>query len=171
MKNSVHSALLALAVSATASAEMLNISASGLHSATVEQIACTIVSNDDSVTVNGYRMLAVFAESGAGGSNARVLARSLQHPYEISNNDWRGVITINGDPVGNIDNEPLFSKTLRLPSRISDAAFAFMALPGEPLCAFSTEEGNPAGFFAVNLSITDITEAYLQHFNPDGTPK
>lgn len=171
MKIALPPLLVAIAFSTPVGAEMLNISASGLHSSNIEQIACTIVSNDDTITVNGFRILAVFAESGVGGKNARVIARSLQNPYEVSNNDWRGVITINGDPISNINNEPLFSKTLRLPSSNADAALAFMALPGEPLCAFSTEEGNATGFFAVNLSITDITEAYLKHFKPDGTPR
>lgn len=149
-------------------AEVLNISTAGLQSNTIQQTACTIVSNKNTPDIKGYRALVVFAESREGGQNPKVRAESLSRNNRHTNTDWRGAVYKNGAALKPVNAENFYAQVLRLPARASDAALTFFAKPGESVCAFSLEEGADGNTYPVSLSITDVTEKYLATYGPNG---
>lgn len=161
----MHFRHLALAGVATvlcsqASADMLNISTTGYHSANTPQIACSIVSTGQP-TYEGYRVLIVFAEKYDNGSDPLVLATSLSRTYEVHNFDWQDTSYVNDVAIDPFDTVGVYSTYLRLPKAVFDAALVYYALPGEAVCAYSWEEGSGGAMVGVSVSITDVTKNVL----------
>lgn len=143
-----------------ASADMLNISTTGYHSANIPQIACSIVSTGQP-NYQGYRVLIVFAEKNDNGSDPLVLATALSRTYEVYNFDWQDTSYVNDVAIDPFDTVGVYSTYLRLPKAVFDAGLVFYALPGEAVCAYSWEEGGSGAMVGVSVSITDVTKNVL----------
>lgn len=148
--------------SAMASAELMNISAGGLHTDTQRAVACTIV-DDGTVLISGRVALFVFAEGeGEGDPDLRVW--SLDRDSVYTSNNWGDGfdVTLNGqtthinlrdiDPNGGL----LYPTLLRAPRRAKDAAAFVLANRGEKVCAQSFDKSGTGKQQAVALSITDL---------------
>lgn len=146
----------------SAGAELLNISAGGLHSNTVSQIACTIASST-APTFQGFYAVIVLAEGRSEGSNPKLTLRSLtMNNLEAYNLNWQeptygpnGATTATPEQLASI-----YDGLLRRPGSPQDAAMLYLMAPGEAICAFTNEEGARTANVAV--SITDVTARILQ---------
>jgi hypothetical protein len=149
-----------VAATGYAAAELRNISASGVHSATnLEAGACTIVGSTGSL-YRGQKILYVFAESAGNGRDPMLKVSSLKYNFVLQNDDWEEEYYINGNAQAPVPAS-LYSSFLRLPRRATDAAVVFFADPGEPLCAATKEYANDSNLYQVQISITDVTAAVL----------
>lgn len=140
-----------------AHADLMNISTSGVHSASLTSAACGIVGRDG-VTYRGTKILYVFAESVGNGRDPELKLQSLKYNLAVTNDDWQDPYYVNGSARTPVPAS-LYSTYLRLPSRVTDAALIYFADPGEPICAFTNEVTSSGNLFQVNISITDVTAA------------
>lgn len=161
MKRLLIGAAMALA-SAMANADLMNISAGGLHSDAQRAVACTIV-DDGTVLISGRVALFVFAEGeGEGDPDLRVW--SLDRDSVYTSNNWGDGfdVTLNGqtthinlrdiDPNGGL----VYPTLLRAPRRANDAAAFVLANRGEKVCAQSFDKSGTGKQQSVAISITDL---------------
>ncbi|MBL8443804.1 MAG: hypothetical protein JNK52_07110 [Zoogloeaceae bacterium] len=163
MKFAVHLGLALISlVTTSAMAELTNISASGQHTTTQSQIACTIAAQV-TPTFNGTYIIFAFAEGTTANSNPKMRVESLDFATVVANDDWQSRILINGIDSGLTPSEidALYSNLLRRPARPQDAAILYFIRPNERVCAFSNEEGGSVTSGGVNMSITDVTRTFL----------
>ncbi len=141
-----------------AHADLKNISAGGVHSATnLEAIACTIAGYDGA-SYRGTKVLYIFAESMGTGRDPMLKVSSLKYNYVMQNDDWEEEYYVNGSARTPVPAS-LYSSFLRIPKRATDAAVIYFADPGEAVCAFTKEYANDGNLYQVQISITDVTAA------------
>lgn len=153
--------LVALAAAAgSATADLKNISANGVHTGTnLEAGACTIVGTSGSL-YRGRKILYVFAESTGNGRDPMLKVSSLKYNLVAQNDDWEEEYYLNGSAQAPVPAS-LYSSFLRLPRRATDAALVFFADPGEPVCAATKEYSNDSNLYQVQISITDVTDSVV----------
>lgn len=151
--------------SASASADLLNISTTTLQSATQEAIACTIIASGGP-TYEGYKVIVGYSESNAEGSNSKIRVKSLRNNITFENDDWNGPQYLNGQVVGTgSDFSNMYTATLgRTPGRSTDSAIVLLFSPGDAICAYSKEVASTS-LSSVSISLTDVTASVVQTKN------
>ena len=155
MKKSVVAVSVLLAAG-LAHADLLNISAGAMHSASnLQGNACTIVGTGGPL-FEGTKVLYVFAESVGTGRDPMLKVSSLKYNLVLQNDDWQKPWYLNGAAQTPVP-ATLYSNLLRLPRKTTDAALIYFADPGEPVCAFTNEHTDDSNLYQVQISITDVT--------------
>ena len=143
---------------ATARAELMNISATAMHTASgLQGIACTIVGSSGPL-YRGSKVLYVFAESSGNSRDTKLRLSSFKYDLTMTNEDWRKPVYMNGVAYEH-DFEILYSAFLRTPNKPTDAAVIYFADPGESVCVFSNEQTTDTAQYPVQIAITDMTAA------------
>lgn len=151
-----------LAASFGAQAELVNISGTGMHTASDNAMACTIV--DTGTTLISGAVLLVFFAEGYGPGNPNIRVWSLNRSYMVTNENWMDGLDITRDGVTQHINladvypqDPLYYPTLlRAPYRTTDAAVFVAGLRGEVFCAESYDRSGLGTPQRVSISATDM---------------
>lgn len=167
MKKLIALVTLALA-GGTASAELVNISGVGMHTATDNAIACTII-DKGTTPINGGVLLVFFAE-GYGAGNPSIRVWSMDRSYVSTNENWMDGFDITRNGVTQHINladvypqDPLYYPSLlRAPYRTTDAAVFVAGLLGETFCAESYDRSGLGTPQRVSVSATDMNAIYFK---------
>lgn len=141
-----------------AHADLLNISAVAVHSASsLQGVACTVVGVSGPL-YRGTKILYVLAESIGNGRDTTLKVSSLATNLVVQNEDWQKPWFLNGAEQAPVP-AVLYTDFLRAPNRPTDAALIYFAAPGEPLCVFTNERASDNELYQAQISITDRTAA------------
>lgn len=141
-----------------AHADLQNISAGAVHSASsLQGVACTVVGTDGPL-YRGTKILYVLAESVGNGRDTNLQLRSLKYDLVLQNEDWQSPWYLNGAAQAPVP-PVLYTQFLRVPNRPTDAGVIYFADPGEALCVFTNERASDSNLYQVQISITDRTAA------------
>ena len=144
-----------IAASGAAHADLMNISANGVHSVSLAAGACAIVGREGPL-YRGTKVLYVFAESIGNGRDPALTLTSLKYNIVARNDDWQSSYYVNGVAKAPVPAS-LYSTFLRLPRRATDSAMIYFADPGEPVCASTNESASDANLYQVQISVSDMT--------------